>query len=138
MTGPESSSYNFGIWVCWYIPSFNKYWHFPFAVNFVLKIGFFAVTWAANTTYRSGCKRFWKRALHVWTSCANVFWEVTNSLRRRIIFNCLYIPHSFPSLFLRGYCTPGPYFWSLCAFSQKIKQPRTKYPMDLVRNVPRN
>ena len=39
---------------------------------------------------------------------------------------------------LRGYCTPGPYFWRLCAFSQKIKQLRTKYPMDLVRNVPRN
>ena len=39
---------------------------------------------------------------------------------------------------LRGYCTPGPYFWRLCAFSQKIKQLRTKYPTDLVRNVPRN
>ena len=23
---------------------------------------------------------------------------------------------------LRGYCTPGPYFWRLCAFSWKIKQ----------------
>ena len=39
---------------------------------------------------------------------------------------------------LRGYCTPGPYFWRLCAFSQKRKQLRTKYPMDLVRNVPKN
>ena len=39
---------------------------------------------------------------------------------------------------LRGYCTPGPYFWRFCAFSQKIKQLWTKYPMDLVRNVPRN
>ena len=39
---------------------------------------------------------------------------------------------------LRGYCTSGPYFWRLCAFSQKIKQLRTKHPMDLVRNVPRN
>ena len=39
---------------------------------------------------------------------------------------------------LRGYCTPGPYFWRLCAFSQKIKQLRTKYPMDLVRNVQKN
>ena len=37
-----------------------------------------------------------------------------------------------------GYCTLGPYFWRLCAFSQKIKQLWTKYPMDLVRNVPRN
>ena len=41
-------------------------------------------------------------------------------------------------LLLRGYCTSGPYFWRLCAFSQKIKQLWTKYPMDLVRNVPRN
>ena len=41
-------------------------------------------------------------------------------------------------MYLRGYCTPGPYFLRLCAFSQKIKQLRTKYPMDLVRNVPRN
>ena len=40
--------------------------------------------------------------------------------------------------YLRGYCTSGPYFWRLCAFSQKIKQLRTKYPMDLVRSVPRN
>ena len=39
---------------------------------------------------------------------------------------------------LRGYCTPGPYFWRLCEFSQKIKRLRTKSPMDLVRNVPRN
>ena len=39
---------------------------------------------------------------------------------------------------LRGNCTPGPYFWSLCAFSQQINKLRTKYPMDLVRNVPRN
>ena len=39
---------------------------------------------------------------------------------------------------LREYCTPGPYFWRLCAFSQKIKRLWTKYPMDLVRNVPRN
>ena len=41
-------------------------------------------------------------------------------------------------IYLRGYCTSGPYFWRLCAFSQKIKQLRTKYPLDLVRNVPRN
>ena len=39
---------------------------------------------------------------------------------------------------LRGYCTSVPYFWRLCAFSQKIKQLSTKYPKDLVRNVPRN
>ena len=41
-------------------------------------------------------------------------------------------------LILRGYCTSGHYFWRFSAFSQKIKQPRTKYLMDLVRNVPRN
>ena len=39
---------------------------------------------------------------------------------------------------LRGYCTSGPYFRRLFAFSQKIKQLWTKKPMDLVRNVPRN
>ena len=39
---------------------------------------------------------------------------------------------------LRGYCTSEPYFLRLCAFSQKIKQLWTKYPMDLVRNIPRN
>ena len=39
---------------------------------------------------------------------------------------------------LRGYCTSGPYFWRLCAFSQKINQIWTKYLMDLVRNVLRN
>ena len=39
---------------------------------------------------------------------------------------------------LRGYCTSGPYVWRLCAFSQKIKQLWTKYPIDLVRNLPRN
>ena len=41
-------------------------------------------------------------------------------------------------VYLRGYCTPDPYFWRLCAFSQKNRQLWTKYPMDLVRNVPRN
>ena len=39
---------------------------------------------------------------------------------------------------LRGYCTSGPSFWRLFAFSQQIKQLWTKKPMDLVRNVPRN
>ena len=36
----------------------------------------------------------------------------------------------------RGYSTPGPYFGRLCAFAQKIKL-WLKYPMDLVRSVPR-
>ena len=30
------------------ILNFNKYQNFPFGVNFVLKMGIFAVTWAAN------------------------------------------------------------------------------------------
>ena len=30
------------------ILNFNKYKHFPFVLNFMLKIDFFAVTWAAN------------------------------------------------------------------------------------------
>ena len=47
-----------------------------------------------------------------------------------------FLPHENAPL--RGYCTPGPKFRRLCAFSQKIKQLRTKYPMDLARNVPRN
>ena len=51
-------------------------------------------------------------------------WAVTNS----------YVLHCF----LRGYCTSGPYFARLRAFSQKIKHLWTKYPMDLLRNIPRN
>ena len=54
---------------------------------------------------------------------------------------CFVVWHTWKFLFktyLRGYCTSGPCFWRFCAFSQKIKQLRTKYPMDLVRNVPRN
>ena len=40
---------------------------------------------------------------------------------------------------LRGYCTPGTYFWRLCVFSQKIKPLWTKcYPIYLIRTVPRN
>ena len=39
---------------------------------------------------------------------------------------------------LRGYSTPGPYFYRLCALSQEIKQFCTKFHMDLIRNVPRN
>ena len=41
-----------------------------------------------------------------------------------------------PSLI--GYCTPGPCLFKLCVFSQKIKQRWTKYPMDLIKNVPMN
>ena len=56
-----------------------------------------------------------------------VCWNCENICKKGII--CTY---------LRGYCTSGPYFWRLCAFSQKIKQLWTKYPMDLVRNIPKN
>ena len=34
-------------------------------------------------------------------------------------------------LAFKGYSTPGPCFLKLCAFSQKMKQLWTKYPMDL-------
>ena len=67
------------------------------------------------------------------------FWKVIESF-----FNCFDMKHEFTGWTytclhdLRGYCTSGPYFWRLCAFSQKIKQLWTKYPMDMVRNVPRN
>ena len=55
------------------------------------------------------------------------------------LFVCLFcFALFFKMADLRGYCTPGPYFSRFCAFSQKIKQLRTTYPMDLVRNVPRN
>ena len=69
------------------------------------------------------CKYIWKKLRFLW-KC-----EIWGNFVKIWYFvnNCL-----------RGYCTPGPYFWRLCAFSQKIKQLRTKYPMDLVRNVPRN
>ena len=53
-----------------------------------------------------------------------------------VLSNIKYAVTSSP--FLRGYSTPRPYFWRLCIFSQKIKHLWTKYPMDLVRNVPRN
>ena len=58
------------------------------------------------------------------------------SHKKWALTNC--VPYYKFVLNLRGYCTSGPYFWRLCAFSQKIKQLRTKYPMDLVRNVLRN
>ena len=45
---------------------------------------------------------------------------------------------NWKQIVLSGYSTPVPYFWRLCAFSQKIKQLWTKYPMDLFRNVPMN
>ena len=57
------------------------------------------------------------------------------------IFTLNYVvSHSFTSCFstsLRGYCTPGPYFWRFCVFYQKINQLWTKYPMILIRTVPK-
>ena len=41
-------------------------------------------------------------------------------------------------IIITGYSTPRPYFWRLSPFSPKIKQLWTKYPMHLIRNVPRN
>ena len=65
--------------------------------------------------------------------------SLRSSLKHTSIIMFVLTSRSAFSLFsLRGYCTSGPYFWRLCAFSQKIKQLWTKYPMDLVRNVPRN
>ena len=52
--------------------------------------------------------------------------------------NQIHMFHTKHSILLRGYCTPGPYFWRLCVFSQKIKQIWTMYPVHLIRNVPRN
>ena len=53
-------------------------------------------------------------------------------------FNFQFVLLPWYNFQLRGYCTSGPYFWKLCAFSQKINQIWTKYRMDLVRNIPRN
>ena len=62
------------------------------------------------------------------------------------IIKCLYIwcennlkiLNSRGVVILRVYYTTEPYFWRLCVNSQKIKQLWTKYPMDLIRIVPRN
>ena len=51
--------------------------------------------------------------------------------------SCVQLESDFFASFLRGYSTPGPYFWRFCEFSQKIKKLWTKYPTDLIRNVPR-
>ena len=48
-----------------------------------------------------------------------------------------HLPSKLNSNVLRGYCTPGPYFWKICIFSQKIKQLLTKCTKDLIRNLPR-
>ena len=60
------------------------------------------------------------------------------TITREKIFSGVAVLRFGRFLFLRGYCTSGPYFWRLCVFSQKIKQLRTKYLMDLVRIIPRN
>ena len=79
-----------------------------------------------QVSYRNSYGKAVKNGRVQWTSplCTNGSEKLLRHLRIKSI--------------LRGYCTSGPYFWRFCAFSQKIKQPRTKYPMDLVRNVPRN
>ena len=74
---------------------------------------------------------------YTWSTYANARAKQNNC---NMFLNYLMLLHRPIVLytFLRGYCTPGPYFGRLCAFSQNIKQLRTKYSMDLVRNVPRN
>ena len=83
----------------------------------------------------------WKLKGH-WTSSASfpLFFQKVEILiplevYAYVVTACLI---SLATFNLRGYCTSGPYFWRLCAFSQKIKQLWTKYCMDLVRNIPRN
>ena len=69
---------------------------------------------------------------------------LSSMLEDHLITSIAYFPKGDLRIFceysehLRGYCTPGPYFWRFCVFSQKIKHLWTKYPMDLIRNVPRN
>ena len=74
---------------------------------------------------------------HMQINCANLFKMFCFTVS---FMHCMCYMNSthFQFRALRGNCTPRPYFWRLCAFSRKIKQFRTKYPMDLVRNVPRN
>ena len=71
--------------------------------------------------------------------CSQANWEQAQAFKPCIAQNYQIWCHIHTAKeTLRGYCTPGPYFLRLWAFSQKIKQLWTKYPMDLVRNVPRN
>ena len=44
--------------------------------------------------------------------------------------------HQLNYINLRGYSTPGPYFWRLCAFSQTRKQLWTNILWIMVRNIP--
>ena len=69
---------------------------------------------------------FMMMIMHTSLTCIEV-WPTWRNITNAILY-----------IGLRGYCTPGPYFWRLCAFSQNIKQLWTKYLVDLNRNVPRN
>ena len=67
MTGPESSSYNFQIWI---VDIF--YFRFQLVWTFSICSKFCVENWLLSCdlickwiTRRSGCKRFWKRTLHI-------------------------------------------------------------------------
>ena len=91
--------------------------HFSFYTSFAPNVIY------AHSSIKHTNKTFFhlRPLMKMLTSLDCTFWSLTITTRS-----------------LRGYCTSGPYFWRLCTFSKKIKQLRTKYPMDLVRNVPRN
>ena len=109
----ESKSLPLSTWTCLSWPEAIRQGHDP-------------DIWANNWTNRSAAKWFDNGI-------------IIRPLRFPSLLSCSYKMICYRRLKpLRGYCTSGPYFLRLCAFSQKIKQLRTKYPMDLVRNVPRN
>ena len=115
-------------------------------------IFYFSKSTSINTQYSSpwGTLKMmlFRKYLIKWKRIGRISWnfrhwfDFKSSIDLDIKRQMLYLsnaPFTFSFTFtLRGYCTSGLYFWRLCAFSQKIKQLRTKHPMDLVRNVPRN
>ena len=80
----------------------------------------------------------WIKYHHSDEVCCSRIYEAINVSKSDLFLEKELLLDTSRMNFLMGYCTSGPYFWRLCAFSHKIKQLRTKYSMDLVRNVPRN
>ena len=83
----------------------------------------------------------WKTNWPISKKCSETKIQRCHLQNQPYVEKCLCYKHDLVvilMLSLRGYCTSGPYFWRLCAFSDKIKQLWTKFPMDLVRNIPRN
>ena len=76
----------------------------------------------------------WDLPVYLWGQ--STFWELETSKTGTVGRYVWY--RTQPISTLRGYCTPGPYFWRLCVISWKIKQFWTQYPIDLLRNVQRN